>query len=150
MAKDLFNSLFYVAVLYFAGAFTMLQGYPPFYKESNSIFAFNSPNKDEFLEGMQFVLVASGVVLATVFLSWLIGLNVFLALSAGCLCGVWSIRSKLKRTTDGPLPWVAVYTASPLLFPLFDRRPMLLFDIWTLAVTGVFGFPLIAIAFMKG
>ncbi|GAB2185825.1 hypothetical protein LAB1_31340 [Roseibium sp. LAB1] len=99
---------------------------------------------------MQFIFIASGVVLATIFLNWLTGLNVFLAFSAGCLYGGWSIRSKLKRTSDGPLPWVAVYTASPLLFPLFDRRPMLLFDIWTLAVTGVFGFPLVAIAFMKG
>ncbi|WP_460083833.1 hypothetical protein [Roseibium sp. LAB1] len=150
MTKDLFISLFYVAVLYFFGAFTILQGCPPFYKESKPIFAFNSPAKDEVLEGMQFIFIASGVVLATIFLNWLTGLNVFLAFSAGCLYGGWSIRSKLKRTSDGPLPWVAVYTASPLLFPLFDRRPMLLFDIWTLAVTGVFGFPLVAIAFMKG
>ncbi|ERP88812.1 hypothetical protein Q669_10150 [Labrenzia sp. C1B10] len=150
MTKDLFISLFYVAVFYFFGGFTILNGCPPFYKESKPVFAFNSPTKDEVLEGMHFMLGASGVVLAAVFLSLLTGLNLHLALSAGCLYGGWSIRAKLKRTSDGPLPWVAVYTASPLLFRLFDRRPMLLFDIWTLAVAGVFGLPLVAFALMKG
>lgn len=137
--------------MYFLGAFSIKEGFPPIYKESKSILDLIMTKRGEVFDDMRWIFVAFGVLVSAFFLTSFTGFDEFLLLPpAGFFCAGWSIRTKLKRTSGGPLPWVTVYTASPLLFPLFDRRPMLLFDIWTLAATGIFGLPLVAIAFLKG
>lgn len=54
-------------------------------------------------------------------------------------CGLayWglTIRSELKSKTDGPLPW-----AVPLsLLPFHHRWPMLIFDVWTIGISALYG-----------
>ncbi|MEM9634258.1 MAG: hypothetical protein AAGA50_23210 [Pseudomonadota bacterium] len=138
-------NLLILASLYLCGAYTLEMGTPPIYKKSKPILDFSQPIDGEAAEHMHKIFVAGGLMIAALFLCSITGLDEFvLVLPAGCIYWGWSIRSKLKRETGGPLPWVAVYTASPLLFPLFDRRPMLLFDIWTLTVSGLFGLPIVA------
>lgn len=129
--------MYYFAVFYLVNAYALLEGMPPFYKEMRPILSFRILTKDELLEHMHWAFVAFAVFGAAIGLFALTGFNWFLLiLPAGCLYAGWSIRSWLKRTSGGPLPWVTVYTASPVLFPLFNRRPMLLFDIWTVGIAS--------------
>ncbi|MES0809788.1 hypothetical protein ABLO27_09925 [Roseibium sp. SCPC15] len=51
----------------------------------------------------------------------------------------WAVRCQLKKLAGGPAAWIIPNSVSFLIFPAIQRRPMLIFDVWTVGLAGLTG-----------
>ncbi|MBG6162075.1 hypothetical protein IWQ54_001731 [Labrenzia sp. EL_195] len=137
MIKIFFIGTSISTFIYWSLAWQVSMGWPPFYRRPKSKLL---PSNEELVDFVHYFISAIGSLLLGLILSVWTGFYAFLFISVGGLVySAWSIRTDIKRVVDGPLPWVATYTSSPAVFPYFNGQPMLLFDVWTIGLSGLTG-----------
>ncbi|WP_294228575.1 hypothetical protein [uncultured Shimia sp.] len=95
-------------------ALQVSSSFPPFYKKGNMEEELELNLPSMFLV---MALLATSVVIPYLF--------VFFGLASVRIA--IRIRQRVKQRTNGPLPWLL----NPLTIGVFNRWPMLLFDVWT-------------------
>ena len=106
--------------IYLILALQVSSSFPPFYKRA---YMEEDMNLDlPFMIGI-FALLVISVVFPYLFV--LFGLlSAFVAIR---------VRRRVQERTNGPLPWLL----TPLTIGVFNRRPMLLFDAWTIGFAAL-------------
>jgi len=100
-------------------------GFPPLYGKSDKAL------EEEIERLVPFAFALLLALLASAFYSpifFLFGVLSF-------WCGL-RVRRSVQERTERPLPWLL----TPLTITVFNRWPMLAFDVWTLGTISLFGF----------
>ena len=143
----IFYSLVVPAFFYFLLSSQVYSGFPPFYKRDSGIKLARAED-EEFQTSFNATLRAVVPLVAGVGMAHWTGYSAFCLVGvASLLWAAWSLRSRLAQETGGPLPWMLIYMASPFIFSVFENRPMLVFDVWTIGFSGAIAIMMIAFGY---
>ncbi len=130
-------SLATTGIAYVVLALQVKMGMPPIYK----VWSFSIPSEKEALEitGAVFPAFLGFIVAAmtaSAGINPIIMLVIWLLSAAMSFWSGFKIRSALRREVNGPLEWLA--QRMPLqLAVILIRRPMFLFDLWTIGLAVI-------------
>lgn len=103
-------------------------GFPPFYQKGNE--------KEEMQALMPLMFAIMITLVLSTFATIVISDSfLFLLILFGAL-SIWTgvkARKMVQLRTSGPLPWLL----TPLTIGVMNRRPMLVFDVWTIGFTAL-------------
>lgn len=120
----LVTSAAFPAFAYLVLTLQVSSGFPPLYERHQGSF------EAEIKPVLPFIFALAAILLAATFLPILFAL--FGIVSAWC--GL-RVRRSVQERTNGPLPWLL----NPFTVRLFNRWPMLVFDVWTLGILILMG-----------
>lgn len=131
-------SLASAGIFYVVLAMVIKMGIPPLYH----VWRFSVPSEEHVLEIMSSVVPAFLGLMVAATISTM-NIHAAITLLAWLLSAVMSfwlgskMRSALQREVNAPLEWLAQLL--PLqLTAILTRRPMLLFDFWTIGLVVMF------------
>lgn len=117
--------LSFAAFAYLIVTLQIRSGFPPLYEK------YDGPMDDEIKPILPFVFALMAIMLAATVISELF----FLFGAVSAWCGI-RVRKSVKERTNGPRSWIL----NPLTFGIFNRWPMLAFDVWSLGMITLSGF----------
>ncbi len=118
------------AFAYMILATQLSMGFPPFYKSLRLLLSGEVGSGGERLVRRLIPFLAGIMVMVLVWVATGIALFYLAAGVIAAAAGLW-LRRDLFKMTGGTLAW--------MVHPWTLRWPMLVFDLWTLGIAGLFG-----------